>query len=77
MNEIYYSERNKRVFKNTPMHSNQQLAAPLEHFCAKLLGDCKEFDPEIFPALRSRYLLGQHLELSGALSILLVIFVGI
>ena len=30
------------------MHSNQQLAAPLRRFCAKLLGDCKEFDPEIF-----------------------------
>ena len=27
---------------------NQQLAAPLEHFCVKLLDDCKEFDPQIF-----------------------------
>ena len=27
---------------------NQQLAAPLKHFCAKLLGDCQEFNPEIF-----------------------------
>ena len=48
MKEIYYSVRNKRLFKNAPTHSNQQLAAPLERFCAKLLGDCKEFDPEIF-----------------------------
>ena len=48
MNEIHYLERNKRLFKNAPTHSNQQLAAPLEHFCAKLLGNCKEFDPEIF-----------------------------
>ena len=48
MNEIYYSERNKLLFKNAPTHSNQQLAAPFERFCAKLLGDCKEFDPEIF-----------------------------
>ena len=39
MNEIYYSERNKLLFKNAPT---------LERFCAKLLGDCKEFDPEIF-----------------------------
>ena len=51
MNKIYYSERNKRLFKNAPTHLNQQLAAPLERFCAKLLGDCKEFDPEFFLAL--------------------------
>ena len=30
------------------MHLNQQLAAPLKRFCAKLLGDCKEFNPEVF-----------------------------
>ena len=78
MNEIYYSERNKRLFKNAPTHSNQQqLAAPLERFCAKLLGDCKEFDPETFSCTTSRYLLGRHLKVSGALCILLVIFVGI
>ena len=47
MNEIYYLERNK-LLKNAPMHSNQQLAAPPECFCGKLLSDCKEFDPEIF-----------------------------
>ena len=43
MNEILYSEGNKLLFKNAPTHSSQQLAAPLERFCAKLLGDCKEF----------------------------------
>ena len=77
MNKIYYSERNKRLFKNAPTQSNQQLAAPLKRFCAKLLGDSKEFDPEIFSCSTSRYLLGQHLKISGALCILLVIFVGI
>ena len=30
------------------MHSNQQSAAPLKHFCTKLLGDYKEFFPEFF-----------------------------
>ena len=77
MNEIYYSERNKLLFKNAPTHSNQRLAAPLERFCAKLLGDCKEFDPEIVSSTTSRYLLGRHVKISGALCILLVIFVGI
>ena len=48
MNEIYYPERNKLLFKNAPTHSNQPLAAPLKCFCAKLLSDCKELDPEIF-----------------------------
>ena len=33
------------------MHSNQQLDALREHFCAKLLTDYEEFDPEIFLAL--------------------------
>ena len=77
MNEIYYSERNKLLFKNAPTHSNQQLAAPLERFCAKLLGDCKEFDPEIFSCTTSRYLLGRHVKIAGALCIHFVIFVGI
>ena len=77
MNEIYYSERNKRLFKKALTHSNQQLAAPLERFCAKLLGDCKVFDPEFFSCTTSRYLLGWHLEVSGALCILFVIFVEI
>ena len=77
MNKIYYSERNKRLFKKAPTHSNQQLAALFECFCAKLLGDCKKFDPKIFSCTTSRYLLGWHLEISGALCILLVIFVEI
>ena len=77
MNEIFYSERNQRLFKNAPTYSNKQLAAPLERFCAKLLGDCKEFDPEIFACTTSRYFLGRHLEISGTLCILLVIFVEI
>ena len=62
VNKIYYSERNKLLFKSTPTHSNQQLAALLKRFCAKLPGDCKEFDPEILSCTSSRYLLGQHLE---------------
>ena len=45
------SERNKLRFKNIPTHSNQQLATPLKRFCAKLLSDCKEFDPETSLAL--------------------------
>ena len=77
MNEIYYLERNKHPFKNASTHSNQQLAALLERFCAKSLGDCEEFDPEICSCTTSRYLLGRHLEISGALCILLVIFVEI
>ena len=40
-------EGKKRLPKNVPMHLNQQLAAPLEDFCAKLLGNWKEFTPEI------------------------------
>ena len=39
------------LFKNASTHLNQQLAAPLEHFCAKLLGDCKEFDPDILSCI--------------------------
>ena len=59
------------------MPSNQQLAAPLEHFCAKLLSDCKEFNPGPFSCTTSLYLLGRHLKISGALRTLLVIFVEI
>ena len=55
------------------MHLNQQLALPHEHFCAKLLSDYKEFNPEILLALR--YLLGRDLERFGALGVLLVIFI--
>ena len=77
MNKIYYSERNKHLFKNAPMHSNQQLVTPLERFCAKLLSDCEEFDPEIFSCTTSWYLLGRHLKIHGALCILLAIFVEI
>ena len=46
------------LFKNTPTHSNQQLTALLKHCCAKLLSDCKEFDPEICSCTTSQYLLG-------------------
>ena len=59
------------------MDSNQQLAAPLEHFRAKLLGNRKKFDLEFFSCTTTRYLLGWHLKVSGALCILLVIFVWI
>ena len=31
MKEMYYSETKKLMFKNASTHSNQQLAAPLEH----------------------------------------------
>ena len=65
MNEMYYSERNKLPFKSTPTHSNKQLAALLKRFCAKSLGDCKEFDPEIPSCTTSRYLLGRHMKISG------------
>ena len=41
----------KVLFKKAPTHSNQQLDAQREHFCAKLLSDYKEFEPEIFLAL--------------------------
>ena len=78
MNEIFYSERNKLLFKNASTHSSQQLATPLKCFCAKLLGDCKEFGSwNFFSCTTSRYLLGWHLKISGTLCILLVIFVGI
>ena len=40
--------KKKVLFKNTPTHSNQQLATPCGHFCAKLLSDCKEFDADVF-----------------------------
>ena len=75
MNEIYFSKRNKLLFKNAPTHSNQQLAALLKCLCDKLFGDCKEFDREVFSCTTSRYLLRQHMKISGALCILLVIFV--
>ena len=76
MNEIYYSERNNLLFESAPMHSNQQLATPLERFCAKLLGDCKEFDPEFFSCTTSWYLLGPHKDI-WHLMYTLVLFVGI
>ena len=43
-----YSETRQLHFKNPPTHLNQQLAAQLEHFCVKLLGNCKKVNPEIF-----------------------------
>ena len=58
----------------TPTHSNQQLAVPHEHFCAKLHSDYKDFNPEIFSCSTTRYLLVRHLEIFGTLGILLVIF---
>ena len=67
MNEIYHLEGNKLLFKKTPTHFNQQLAAPLKRFCAKLLSDCKEFDPEIFSCTTSQYVLGRHVKISGTL----------
>ena len=48
MKEIYCSETKKGLFEKTPMHSKQQLPALLEHFCTKLVSDCKEFDSEMF-----------------------------
>ena len=48
LNVRKYSNVRAWSLKNAPTHSNQQLAAPLERFCAKLLGDCKEFDREFF-----------------------------
>ena len=43
MKEICYSETKEPSVWNAWTHSSQQLAALLECFCAKLLGDCKEF----------------------------------
>ena len=70
MKEISYLET-KSLFKKTPVHLNWQLAAPREHFCAKLLSNRKKFDPEIFSCTTTRYLLGWHVKISGALCILL------
>ena len=42
------------------MHSNQQLATLHEHFCAKLLSNCKEFDPEIFSCTTTHAHLANH-----------------
>ena len=72
MKEIYYSETKKLLFKNTPTHLNQQLATLLEHFCAKLLGECKDFNPEIFSCTTTWYLIGQHVKISGSLCIIFV-----
>ena len=33
------------------MHLNHQFTVPHKHFCAKLLGDYKDFDPEIFSCM--------------------------
>ena len=56
----------KVLFKNTPTHSNQQLATPCEQFCTKLLSDCKEFDADI-SCTTTRCLLDQHVKISGTL----------
>ena len=53
------------------MHLNQQLAVTLK-LCAKLAGNCKDFDPEIFSCTTTQYLLGLHVRISGTLCILLV-----
>ena len=37
------------------LSSTLYVAALLKRFCAKLLGDCKEFDPEIYSCTTSRY----------------------
>ena len=47
--------------------TSNYIAAQLEHFCAKLLGNCKEFDPECFSWTTSRYLLGRHINIFGIL----------
>ena len=68
---MYYLETKKLLAKKAPTFSNQQLAAPHEHFCAKLLSDCKEFDPEIYFSLVHDIFRGWHLKIFGALGILL------
>jgi len=67
-------ETKKLLFKKAPTHSNQQLAVPREHYCTKLLSNYREFDPKLFSCTTTRYLLDRHLEIFGALGILLVIF---
>ena len=49
------------------MHLNQQLVPLLEQFCAKLLGNCKEFDLESFSCATTQYLLGRHAKISANL----------
>ena len=63
--------------KKKPTHSNWQLATLSEHFCAKLLSDYKEINPEFFSCTTTQYLVGQHLKIFGALhvGILLLMFI--
>ena len=48
-----------------------QFAALLEPFCSKLIGNCTEFNPEIFSRTTTRYSLGWHIKICGILCILL------
>ena len=61
VNIIYYSET--KSFKSTPTRLNQKLSVPLEHFCAKVLGNCKKCDPEMFSCTTTWYFQGQHVKL--------------
>ena len=49
MKEMYFSKAKKiLLFKYN--HSNafkHPISPPLEHYCDKLLGNCKDFNPEI------------------------------
>ena len=51
----------RNILNKNPTHSNQQLDTLREHFCAKLLSNYKEFEPEFFSCTTTRYLLGRHL----------------
>ena len=55
MKEIYYLKV-KKAFVVKSLNAfepplSHTIAIRHEHFCAKLLGDCKDFDPDIFFAL--------------------------
>lgn len=65
---ILFGDKKASVQK-TPTHSSQQIAVLRGHFCAKLLSDCKEFDPEFFFLHYYTYSLGQHINIFGALAI--------
>lgn len=67
-------ERNILFEDKSPTHSNQQLDTPHEHFCAKLLSNYKELEPELFSCTTTPYLLGRQFKIFSALGILLAIF---
>ena len=67
---LFPHERNSLFGDKKKKLSNQQLLAPHGHFCANLLSDCKEFNPDhIFCPTLAR----SAFKIYGALGILLEI----